>query len=78
MKFKKTMLISLLTLVFLLMPGEIFAAQTRVVGLDSNVSSYLIGNEETGDVYYEKNADEARPMASLTCLLYTSPSPRDS
>ncbi|WP_276864497.1 D-alanyl-D-alanine carboxypeptidase family protein [Anaerococcus tetradius] len=69
MKFKKTMLISLLTLVFLLIPGEIFAAQTRVVGLDSNVSSYLIGNEETGDVYYEKNADEARPMASLTKLM---------
>lgn len=69
MKFKKTIIISILSLVFLLGPGKIFAASGRVVGLEDNVSSYLIGNEETGDVYYEKNADESRPMASLTKLM---------
>lgn len=45
------------------------ANQERVVGLEENVVSYLIGNEKTGDIYYEKNADKSYPMASLSKLM---------
>ena len=45
------------------------ANQNKIVGLDDNVTSYIIGNEKTGDIYYEKNADESLPMASLSKLM---------
>ncbi|MDU2585185.1 MAG: serine hydrolase, partial [Anaerococcus prevotii] len=49
--------------------SSLAAGEGRVVGLDGNVTAYLIGNQENGDIYYEKNADEALPMASLTKLM---------
>lgn len=45
------------------------ANQNKVVGLDDYVTAYLIGNQETGDIYYEKNAYESMPIASLTKLM---------
>ena len=46
-----------------------------------SAKSAIVIDGETGDVLFEKNAYERRPMASTTkimsCLLYTSPSPRD-
>lgn len=70
MKAKKIRLISLLSIIILLFPSLALAkGEGRIVGLDENVSAYLIGNEETGDIYYEKNADEVRPIASLSKLM---------
>ena len=69
MKNKKVLSL-LLSLILILAPLPSLAAdQTQVVGLDDNVTSYLIGNEKTGDIYYEKNADQSLPMASLSKLM---------
>ena len=38
-----------------LMPVGLAAEQNKIVGLDDNVKSYFIANEESGEVYYEKN-----------------------
>ena len=67
MKIRKFRLASLLSIFIFLFTSMAYAkGEGRIVGLDENVSAYLIGNEETGDIYYEKNADEVRPIASLT------------
>lgn len=67
-KFKITSL--LLALMMIVSPFTSLAAnQSKIVGLDDNVEAYIIGNEETGDIYYEKNADESMPIASLTKLM---------
>lgn len=59
-----------LSLLFIMLPKSSFAAKkSQIVGLDDNVESYLIGNERTGDIYYEKNADRTAPMASLSKLM---------
>lgn len=69
MKNKKILSL-LLAFILILAPLPSLAAdQTQVVGLDDNVTSYLIGNEKTGDIYYEKNADQSLPMASLSKLM---------
>ncbi|MDU7412256.1 MAG: serine hydrolase, partial [Anaerococcus sp.] len=69
MKNKKILSL-LLSIIFILAPLKALAAkQSQVVGLDDNVRSYIIGNEKTGDIYYEKNADESLPMASLSKLM---------
>lgn len=70
MKIKKNITALVFALILALTGTTSLAAgEGRVVGLDDNVTAYLIGNEETGDIYYEKNADEALPMASLTKLM---------
>ena len=58
-----------LLLSFAPLTSSLAANQERVVGLEENVVSYLIGNEKTGDIYYEKNADKSYPMASLSKLM---------
>ena len=59
-----------LSLLFIMLPKSSFAAKkSQIVGLDDNVESYIIGNERTGDIYYEKNADRTAPMASLSKLM---------
>ena len=58
-----------MALSILIMPVSFAASQNKIVGLDDNVKSYIIANEETGEVYHEKNADESRPMASLSKLM---------
>lgn len=70
MKIKKNITALILSLILILTgTSSLAAGEGRVVGLDDNVTAYLIGNEENGDIYYEKNADEALPMASLTKLM---------
>ena len=67
---KKKLASLVLTLIMLMMPIKSLAASTgKVVGLDENVKAYLIGNEQTGDIYYQKNADTSYPMASLSKLM---------
>lgn len=69
MKNKKIIPI-LLSILFILNPLKVFAAnQSKVVGLDDNVKAYIIGNEKTGEIYYEKNSDQSYPMASLSKLM---------
>ena len=69
MKNKKVISL-ILSLILILVPLPAFAAnQNKIVGLEDNVKSYIIGNEKTGDIYYEKNADESFPMASLSKLM---------
>ncbi|WP_262122023.1 D-alanyl-D-alanine carboxypeptidase family protein [Anaerococcus sp. Marseille-Q5996] len=69
MKNKKILSL-ILSLILILVPFPAFAAnQNKIVGLDENVKSYIIGNEKTGDIYYEKNADESLAMASLSKLM---------
>ncbi|WP_297282072.1 D-alanyl-D-alanine carboxypeptidase family protein [uncultured Anaerococcus sp.] len=69
MKKNKIMAI-VLSLLFIMLPKSSFAAKkSQIVGLDDNVESYIIGNERTGDIYYEKNADRTAPMASLSKLM---------
>lgn len=63
----KTIIVSLL---ILLLPINSFAAnQNQVVGLEDNVKAYLIGNEESGDIYYQKNSSTVYPIASLSKLM---------
>lgn len=69
MKNKKIFAL-LLAVLLSFVPSVGFAAnQSRIVGLDDNVVSYIIGNEKTGDIYYEKNADTSYPMASVSKLM---------
>lgn len=69
MKNKKIIPI-LLSILFILNPLKAFAAnQSKIVGLDDNVKAYIIGNEKTGEIYYEKNSDQSYPMASLSKLM---------
>ena len=69
MKNKYKMFSLVLAIFMAFMPLSFASSEGRVVGLDENVASYLIGNEESGEIYYEKNADEVRPMASLSKLM---------
>lgn len=60
----------IVVLLILLFPINALAAnQSQVVGLDDNVKAYIIGNEENGDIYYEKNSSTPYPMASLSKLM---------
>lgn len=60
----------IVVLLILLLPINALAAnQSQVVGLDDNVRAYIIGNEENGDIYYEKNSSTPYPIASLSKLM---------
>lgn len=51
-------------------PSSSFADnQDKVIALDDNVESYLIGDEKSGNIYYEKDADQSHSMASLSKLM---------
>ncbi|WP_044565952.1 D-alanyl-D-alanine carboxypeptidase family protein [Anaerococcus provencensis] len=60
----------IVVLLILLFPINALAAnQSQVVGLDQNVRAYIIGNEENGDIYYEKDSSTPYPIASLSKLM---------
>ena len=60
----------IVVLLILLLPINALAAnQSQVVGLDQNVKAYIIGNEENGDIYYEKDSSTPYPIASLSKLM---------
>lgn len=69
MKYKYKIASLALAIFMFFMPVSLATSQNKIVGLDENVKAYLIGNEENGEVYYEKNADEPRSMASLSKLM---------
>ena len=69
MKYKFRIFSLIMALSILIMPVSFAASQNKIIGLDDNVKAYIIANEETGEIYHEKNADESRPMASLSKLM---------
>lgn len=69
MKYKYKIASLFMVAFIFFMPVSLATSQNKIVGLDNNVKAYLIGNEENGEVYYEKNADEPRAMASLSKLM---------
>lgn len=69
MKYKYKFASLIMATFMFLMPISLAQGQNKIVGLDENVKAYIIGNQENGDVYYEKNADEPRAMASLSKLM---------
>lgn len=69
MKYKYKILSLVMALSIFIMPVSFAASQNKIVGLDDNVEAYIIANEETGEVYHEKNSDDPRPMASLSKLM---------
>lgn len=69
MKYKYKIASLVMAAFIFLMPVSLAAGQNKIVGLDDNVKSYFIANEESGEVYHEKNADEPRAMASLSKLM---------
>ena len=69
MKYKYKVASLVMAVFIFLMPVSLAAGQNKIVGLDDNVKSYFIANEESGEVYYEKNADEPRAVASLSKLM---------
>lgn len=69
MKYKYKIASLVMAAFIFFMPVSLAAGQNKIVGLDDNVKSYFIANEESGEVYYEKNADEPRDMASLSKLM---------
>ena len=69
MKYKYKLASLIMAAFIFFMPISLAAGQNKIVGLDENVKAYIIANEENGEVYYEKNADEPRAMASLSKLM---------
>ena len=69
MKYKCKIVSLVMAAFIFFMPISFAVEQSKVVGLDDNVKAYIIANEESGEVYYEKNADEPRAMASLSKLM---------
>lgn len=69
MKNKYKIVSLVMAFLILMMPASFAAKANKIVGLDDNVEAYIIANEETGEVYHEKNADEPRAMASLSKLM---------
>lgn len=76
MKKLNRIFIFLLTILILLTPltsslaDESLAKEgDNIVGFDENVDAYFIGEEDSGDVFYQKNADKAYPIASMSKLM---------
>lgn len=70
MKIRKKMVSLIFAILLILNPSLAFAKEEeQVVGYDLQVKSYIIGNEQTGEIYYEKNADKAYPIASMSKLM---------
>lgn len=70
MKLIKKINIFIIAMFVLLIPISSFASENmKVVGVDDQVRAYIIGNEETGEIFYEKNADSVYPIASMSKLM---------
>lgn len=70
MKLKGKIATILLTLSLALSPSLSFAKdEGRIVGYDSQVKAYIIGDTDSGEVFYEKNSDKAYPIASVSKLM---------
>ena len=69
MRKNKISSIIVVLLIFLFPINALAANQSQVVGLDQNVKAYIIGNEENGDIYYEKDSSTPYPIASLSKLM---------
>lgn len=75
MKRGKKTLIFFLSLIFIISPLVSFAddserqAGDNIVGVDENVRAYIIGNEENGDIFYQKDAETKYPIASMSKLM---------
>lgn len=72
---KKKIIAFLLAFLFIFSPIKTFADDTvakegdNIVGADKFVKAYLIGNQESGDIFYQKNADQTYPIASMSKLM---------
>ena len=75
MKKNNKFLIFVLAILFVFSPISAFADDSlakegdNIVGADKNVKAYLIGNQESGDIFYQKNADKSYPIASMSKLM---------
>ena len=70
MRMNRKLIPAILSLIiFLNFTTFTYAANTKIVGLDDNVKSYVIGDEESGEIFYEKNSEKSMPMASLSKLM---------
>lgn len=70
MKIKNIILSLVLVFLISLSPSNSFAKnEDQIVGFDSKVKSYIIGNQKTGEIFYEKDADRTYPMASMSKLM---------
>lgn len=75
MKKTNKFFIFALAFLFVFSPILSFADDTvakegdNIVGADQYVKAYLIGNQESGDIFYQKNADKAYPIASMSKLM---------
>lgn len=67
MKIKKRLFAFIFSLIFLLNSTVSFADD--IVGVDNSVKSYIIGVYQTGDILYEKNADNPYPIASMSKIM---------
>ncbi|MDU5251662.1 D-alanyl-D-alanine carboxypeptidase family protein [Anaerococcus vaginalis] len=72
---RKKIIAFLLAFLFIFSPIKTFADDTvakegdNIVGADKFVKAYLIGNQESGDIFYQKNADQTYPIASMSKLM---------
>ena len=72
---RKKIIAFLLAFLFVFSPIKTFADDTvakegdNIVGADKFVKAYLIGNQESGDIFYQKNADQTYPIASMSKLM---------
>ncbi|WP_058990111.1 D-alanyl-D-alanine carboxypeptidase family protein [Anaerococcus rubeinfantis] len=75
MKKNSRFFIFVLAFLFVFSPLTSFADDTvakegdNIVGADQYVKAYLIGNQESGDIFYQKNADKPYPIASMSKLM---------
>lgn len=75
MKRANKLLIFFLSLILVISPFKSFADDSirqegdNIVGVDESVRSYIIGNEESGDIFYQKDADTKYPIASMSKLM---------
>lgn len=75
MKISKKIFTFVLTLFILITPISSLADDNvrkegdKIVGVDENVRSYIIGSEDSGDIFYQKDADTKYPIASMSKLM---------
>ncbi|MDD7305492.1 MAG: D-alanyl-D-alanine carboxypeptidase [Peptoniphilaceae bacterium] len=70
MKIREKIASLFFSFIILFSPSLAFAKnQDQVVGYDSQVRSYIIGNQAIGEIFYEKNADKSYPIASMSKLM---------
>lgn len=62
-------LISLLLILNMFLIPQVYALENSELNLAKNSTSAIIMESSTGKVLYEKNANEKRPMASMTKIM---------